>query len=63
MDWKIFTRKVQTETGVQIRWFWRKPGLEGREESATGFTSRARCEADARDHGYAGVPAPRQFGE
>ena len=63
MYWKIYTRKVETERGVQLRWFWRKPVLQGREESPVGFTSRAECEADARQHGYNGEATERGFGE
>ena len=58
MEWKIFTRKVTAEERVMIRWFWRKPALLGREESAVGFTSRAQCEADAREHGFSGSVDP-----
>jgi hypothetical protein len=54
MEWKIFTRKTTAGDRVLIRWYWRKPALEGREESTAGFTSRAQCEADAREHGYTG---------
>ena len=54
MEWKIYTRKIATGDRVLIRWFWRKPAMQGREESPVGFTSRAQCEADAREHGYAG---------
>ena len=53
MNWKIFTRKIEVDGGIEIRWFWRKPVREGREESPAGFTSRGLCEADARKHGYA----------
>ncbi|HYC44285.1 MAG TPA: hypothetical protein VED01_02265 [Burkholderiales bacterium] len=52
MDWKIFTRKIEVDGGVQLRWYWRKPVSEGREESPVGFTSRTQCEGDARKHGY-----------
>ena len=63
MYWKIYTKKIETERGIQTRWFWRKPVLQGREESAAGFTSRAECEADARKHGYDGQTDERRFGE
>ena len=64
MYWEIYTKKIADDGGVQIRWFWRKPVLEGREESAFGFMSRAECEADARKHGYTGdAPEERRFGE
>ena len=52
MKWKIYTKQIATEDGVMLRWFWRKPALEGRQESPVGFTSRPECEADAVRHGY-----------
>jgi hypothetical protein len=52
LNWKIYTRAVPVEGGVAIRWFWRKPVVEGRTESARGFTTRAECEEDAKLHGY-----------
>jgi hypothetical protein len=52
LNWKIYTRAVPVEGGVAIRWFWRKPVVEGRTESPRGFTTRAECEEDAMLHGY-----------
>jgi len=40
------------EGGVFSRWFWRKPGTEGRIESTQGFATREECEDDAARHGY-----------
>lgn len=65
MNWKIFTKQVETgEGGIAVRWFWRAPVLEGRRESPVGFTSRAACEADAAQHGYTNDQETRRtFGE
>lgn len=52
VNWKIYTKQIAIEGGVVLRWFWRKPVGQGREESARGFTTRAECEADAARHGY-----------
>lgn len=53
MLWRIYTKPVETEDGgIALRWFWRSPVLEGRNESPVGFTTRDACVADARLHGY-----------
>ena len=64
MQWRIFTKQIPVEGGVVLRWFWRKPVLEGREESPVGFVSRAECEVDAAKHGYtrADEQPPQPFG-
>ena len=64
MQWKIYTKPVETDDGgIALRWFWRKPVAEGRQESAVGFTTRNACEADAAKHGYtAEQETPRSFG-
>ena len=56
MKWKIYTKQIATDGGVMLRWFWRKPVLEGRQESPQGFTSRGECEADAARHGFRSGP-------
>jgi hypothetical protein len=60
LNWKIYTKAVSIDGGVVIRWFWRKPVTEGRNESPRGFTTRAECEEDAMLHGY---PAPGRSNE
>ena len=50
MTWQIYTRLVEIDAGVALRWFWRD--REGRQ-SPESFIFRDRCEADASRHGYA----------
>ncbi len=52
MQWKIYTKLVPIDHGVALRWFWRKPVIDGRTESRQGFLSRSECEDDAVQNGY-----------
>ena len=52
MGWKIYTKVVAVPGGVALRWQWRNPIGD---ESQGQFMSRVLCEADAAQHGYAGV--------
>ena len=65
MNWKIFTKMVEVDDGgIAMRWYWRKPALDGRQESALGFTTRNACVADAQQHGYSmDLETPQQVVE
>jgi hypothetical protein len=52
MLWKIYPKLVRTDAAIGDRWFWRKPVVEGRSESAVGFLTRDACVANALKHGY-----------
>jgi hypothetical protein len=51
MGWRVYTKRLISANGVSMRWFWSVELPHGTLESASGFSSRNECEADALRHG------------
>jgi hypothetical protein len=53
--WEVFTRSIATEVSAEVRWFWRRYGVDGSMlVSSDGFHCRAECQADAAKNGCKG---------